>query len=98
MSLNGRLWNYRFSQSTQLIQETLIILKTLIVVKSIPIVQEVYNSILIDAELSFNSIIKCSEEIESQKSDCFLGQADSKKAETSLLFDLCVFAELGTLF
>lgn len=82
----------------------------LIVVKSIPIVQEVYKNLLIDAEMSFNTIVKYSNTNEltspaqtgsndlDLKDDTKSGIElldDLKYAETSLLFDLCVFGELG---
>lgn len=87
MSSTGRLWNYRFSQNSQLIQEGLTVFKLLIVIKSVPIVQEVYKTILNDAQEAFELIIECSN----------ANEIDSRKAETSLLFDLCIFAELGKL-
>ncbi len=58
VQFDGRLWKNRFSQNSRLIQETLAIFKTLIVIKSIPIVQQVYNSIVQDAELALDLIIK----------------------------------------
>jgi len=74
------------SQSSKLIQETLTLYKSLIIVKSIPIVQEIYKTILNDAESSLNLIISNLDDSSSSK---------IKMAETSFLFDLCIFAELG---
>lgn len=95
MSFSGRLWNYKFSQNSQLIQDALMIFKSLIVIKVIPIVQEVYKTILLDAQISFETILKSA-----VNESCLDSKAnfDSKRAETSLLFDLCVFAELGKIF
>ena len=81
LSAKGRLWNYKFSQNAGLIEEALTLFKSLIMIKSVPIVQEVYNTLLLDAESSFVSILSC--------------QDDTRKTETSILFDLCIFAELG---
>ena len=113
-SFSGRSWNYRFSQSPRLIQEALAIFKTLIVIKSIPIVQEVYNAILLDAEISLGVLLK-STSSSSLSEQCVsstepptqsvvaeevagkerVGLSSVKKAETSFVFDLCIFAELG---
>ncbi len=100
MSAKGRFWNYRFSQNSQLIQEGLTVFKLLIVIKSVPIVQEVYKTILNDAEQSFEAIISCSgvsdlESCQVAEASAAIRQLDSRKAETSILFDLCVLAELG---
>ncbi|CAF0784356.1 unnamed protein product [Brachionus calyciflorus] len=105
LSYDGRLWNYKFSQNTKIIQECLNIYKSLIVVKSIPVVQEVYKNILYDTDLSFKTILKYSnsndilslindeEPIGDAKG---LGLLNSiKYAENNFLFNLCVFAELG---
>ncbi len=94
----------------KIIQETLSLYKKLIVVKSIPIVQEVYKNILQDTDISFSTIIKyCSNQNNDFKiNDKSLTNKTSfqikglklihnsvKNAETCLLFNLCVFAELG---
>jgi hypothetical protein len=90
-------------QNPKIVQESLNIYKQLIVVKSIPIVQEVYTNLLTDSELSFATILKCSN---SNGADTGLDECGRelkgvkvlnfiKNAETSLLFNLCIFAELG---
>jgi serine/threonine-protein kinase SMG1 len=86
-SIDGRLWMHnKQSQNSKLIQETLTLYKSLIIVKSIPIVQEIYKTILNDAESSLNLIISNLDDSNSSR---------IKMAETSFLFDLCIFAELG---
>lgn len=106
-SFEGRLWHYRFSPSANLVQESLNIYKQIIVVKSIPIIQEVYKNVLLDSELSFATILKYSSSSaianmllvgndEADESTRGVRILDSfKNAETSLLFNLCVLAELG---
>lgn len=76
-------------------------------VKSIPIIQEVYKNVLLDSELSFATILKYSSSSaianmllvgndEADESTRGVRILDSfKNAETSLLFNLCVLAELG---
>lgn len=76
----------------------------LIVVKSIQIVQEVYKNILLDSEMSYNTLVKYSNEsanpqeekqiqILNKKGISLLNHV--KQAETSFLFNICVFAEFG---
>lgn len=50
--------------------------------------QEVYKTLLNDAESALESLMKIT-------LDDDLASADYKNAETSFLFDLCIFAELG---
>lgn len=103
-SFEGRLWNYRFSNNPKLVQESLSIYKQIIVVKSIPIVQEVYKNLLADSELSYETLFKQSnsgdplinDEIEELQSENGIKKLNLvRNAETSLLFNLCVLAELG---
>jgi PI-3-kinase-related kinase SMG-1 len=90
-SPQGRLWSYnKQSQNAKLIQETLTLYKSLIIVKSIPIVQEIYKTILNDAETSLITILNEANDVISLENKQLV-----TKAETSFLFDLCIFAELG---
>jgi PI-3-kinase-related kinase SMG-1 len=74
------------------------------VIKSIPIVQEVYNNILQDSEICYNTLLKnCStdqEKIPAEKPTLKKLKgiqllSNLKYAETSLIFNLCVYRELG---
>ena len=61
--------------------------------------QEVYKTILNDTDLSLDKILKSSSasltdtNLTNLKGNKMLN--DCKNAETSFLFDLCIFAELG---
>ena len=76
----------------------------MIVIKSIPIVQEVYNNVLQDSEKSFDAILKyvylneTNKNIPTKSSSKEKGLdllLNLKNAETSLVFNLCIFRELG---
>lgn len=94
--------NLNSKKKKKIIQESLGIYKMLIVVKSIPIVQEVYKNILFDSEISFNTVLKYSNS--ANEAICLTDDKPRrgvkllnlvKQAETSFLFNLCVFGELG---
>jgi hypothetical protein len=71
-------------------------------------VQEVYNNILQDSEMCYNTLLKnCSislDKIETDKTNEKMAQkklkgihllSNLKHAETSLIFNLCIYRELG---
>lgn len=79
----------------------------MILVKVIPVIQEVYKSILHDTDLSFSTILKYSNssdilslirEDEHDFAEYGLKMLNYiKNAESCLLFNLAVFAELGNV-
>ena len=82
--------------------------KTLILIKSIPIVQEVYSNILKDSEISYQTILnysilaindkehdKASKKESNTKAKGLELLKNVNYAETSLIFNLCIYRELG---